>query len=577
MFGKIRQSELSTALRSCRSAFVAIAVMSGVINVLYLTGSFFMLQVYDRVLPSRSIPTLIGLGIIAAILYAFQGVLEFIRSRLFVRIGDSLDAALSGRVYDILVRLPLKTRSTGSGLEPLRDLDQIRAFLSGTGPLALFDFPWIPIYIALCFLFHFWIGITALAGALILTSVTIYAEIMTRSPSYRASALVVQRNGLAEMGRRNAEVMQAMGISGRSGERWRARNVRLVEAQRRTSDVAGGMGALSRVLRMLLQSFMLAVGAWLVIEQESTGGVIIASSILMSRALAPVEIAIANWKGFIFARQSWHRLTEALIQLPAGQASLALPAPVSTLSVENVFVTPPGDPKMVVHDVSFRLAAGQALGVIGASASGKSSLARALVGVWYPVRGKVRLDGAALEQWSSDALGPHIGYLPQDVELWSGTVADNISRSQIDDGAEATIEAAKAADVHELILMLPNGYETQIGEGGQALSAGQRQRIALARALYGKPFLVVLDEPNSNLDTDGEAALTRAILDVRARGGIVVVVAHRASALAGVDTVMVMAQGQAKAFGPRDEVLRKLMPPPSAPASNPLKVVGEAQ
>jgi ATP-binding cassette subfamily C protein len=365
-----------------------------------------------------------------------------------------------------------------------------------------------------------------------------------------------------------------MGMSARSQARWTEINRDFVAAHSQASDVSGGLGAISKVIRMMLQSAVLAVGAYLVIEQEATGGIIIASSILTSRALAPVELAVGNWKNFVQARQSWRRLSALFSALPPEPEPLTLPRPTRSLTVENVSITPPGGTRLVASEISFRLQAGQGLGIVGPSGSGKSSLARALVGVWRPVRGKVRLDGAALEQWSSETLGRHIGYLPQDVELFAGSVRDNIAR--FDEGASdaAVVEAARAGNVHELILELPDGYETEIGEGGQALSAGQRQRIGLARALFGHPMLVVLDEPNSNLDADGEAALTEAVREIRARGGIVVVIAHRPSALAAIDTVLVIAHGQMQAFGPKDDVLRHVLQPIQAHPSEP-RLVGQ--
>ena len=575
------RSELAGAISACRGAFLGIAVMTGVLNVLYLTGSFFMLEIYDRVLPSRSIPTLVGLAVLALILYAFQGVLDLIRGRVLVRIGASLDQDLSSRVYDVLVRLSLKTR-TADGLQPLRDLDQVRAFLSGTGPASFFDLPWMPLYLGICFLFHPWIGIAATFGALILVGLAFLTEARTRKHVKEASGFGAQRMVLAEASRRNAEVLAAMGMAGQLGMLWREANAKYMASHQRAADVAGGLGALSKVFRMLLQSGVLGLGAYLVINQQATAGIIIASSILTSRALAPVELAIANWKGFVAARQSWDRLKELLGMLPAEQESIALPTPMASLSVEGVAAMPPGTNKVVVQDVAFRLKASNGLGIIGPSASGKSSLARMLVGVWTPIRGKIRLDGAALEQWSSEARGRHIGYLPQDVELFAGTVAQNIARFDPNPDAKTILAAAQAANVHQLILRLPDGYGTQVGEGGQALSAGQRQRIALARALYGEPFLIVLDEPNSNLDAEGEQALTEAVLGVRARGGIAIVIAHRPSALAGVDHVLVMAEGKAQAFGPKDEVLKSSPAGPAvirAPATaiTPLRAVHQGQ
>jgi PrtD family type I secretion system ABC transporter len=562
------QSDLATALASCRGAFAGIGLFSGMINILSLTGSFFMLEVYDRVLPSRSVPTLVGLAVLVAILFSFQGILDLIRGRILVRVGAALDEALSGRVYDTVVRLPLKVGNRNDGLQSLRDLDNIRSFLSSLGPTALFDLPWMPLYLGICFVFHFWIGMTALCGALILIGLTFLTELRTRGPIKAASNLGMSRNGLAETSRRNAEVLTAMGMSDRLRHRWSEANRKYMASQQQASDEAGGLGAVVKTLRLVLQSAVLGVGAYLVIHQESTAGVIIAGSILSARALAPVDLAIGNWKGFIAARQSWDRLNKLLALIPAREAPMPLPRPTNNITVEKASVTPPGQQKLAVQDVSFALKSGDGLGVIGPSASGKSSLARMLVGVWQPVRGKVTLDGATFDQWALENIGRDIGYLPQDVELIAGTVAQNISRFDPNADSSAIIAAAQAAGVHELILGLPGGYDADIGEQGMALSAGQQQRIALARALYGDPFLVVLDEPNSNLDSDGELALTQAIHTVRSRGGIAIVIAHRPSALAAVDHVLVMHQGRVQAFGPKDDVLAKVLRP-----SPPLKIV----
>ncbi len=569
--GASSRSELKAALTSCRGAFIGVGLFSGLSNVLMLTGSFFMLEIYDRVLPSHSVPTLVGLALLAGGLFAAQGVLDLIRGRLQVRIGASLDEALSARVYNAIVRLPLKTGNRSDGNQPLRDLDAIRSFLSGLGPTALFDMPWMALYVGIIFVFHPILGFTALGGAVILVILTILTEVFIREPTKAATGAAITRNGLAESSRRNAEVLMAMGMAGRMENRWSEANRSCTASQQRVSDVAGGLGSLSKVLRMVLQSAMLGIGAYLVIHQEATAGIIIAASILSARALAPVDLAIANWRGFVAARQGWQRLNKLLELLPVQPVPMQLPAPKNKLSVEGASVVPPGDTRVVVQDVSLDLRSGQGVGVLGPSASGKSSLARMLVGAWQPVRGKIRLDGASLDQWSSEALGRHVGYLPQDVELFAGTVAQNIARFDPDADPIAIFTAAQAAGVHDLIVNLRDGYETQIGEQGSALSAGQQQRIALARALYGDPFLVVLDEPNSNLDAEGEAALTNAILGVRARGGIVVVIAHRPSAIAGVDQLLVLAQGRAQAFGPKDEVLSKLVRP--APPVPPLKAV----
>jgi ATP-binding cassette subfamily C protein len=566
------QSELSAALVACRGAFIATGVFSGMSNVLMLTGAIFMLEIYDRVLPSHSIPTLVALMIIATTLYAALGILDLIRGRILVRVGASLDEAISERVYDALVCLPLKAGNRGDGLQSLRHLDNLRTFLSGMGPIAMFDLPWIPLYLIICFAFHTLIGVTALFGAIILCVLTMLTEVYTRGSSKQAIGFGVSRNSLAETSRRNAEALVAMGMTRRLANRWRETNRNFIASQQQTSDVASGFASTSKVLRMLLQSGVLAVGAWLVINQQATAGIIIAGSILSARALAPVDLAIANWKGFIAARQSWQALNQLLTLFPEQKALMPLEAPCRMLVVDTASVAPPGTQRLVASNINFVLQASNGLGIIGPSGSGKSSVARMLVGVWQPARGKVCLDGATYDQWAVEALGQHIGYLPQDVELLTGTIAENIARFAPDATSAAVIAAAKAAGVHELIVSMPDGYGTSIGEQGASLSAGQAQRIALARALYGDPFLVVLDEPNSNLDAEGDEALTRAIAGIRARKGIVVVVAHRPSAITGLDLILAMNQGRQIEFGPKEETLAKVL---KRSAPKPLKVVHE--
>jgi ATP-binding cassette subfamily C protein len=571
----VRRSELGDALSACRSAFVGVGIMSCIINLLYLTGSIFMLEVYDRVLPSRSVPTLVGLIVLAAGLYIAQGILDLIRGRILGRIGTSLDEALNVRVFETVVRLPLMVGGRNEGLQPLRDLDNIRAFLGSMGPGAFFDLPWLPLYLAICFAFHVLIGVTALVGAIILVSLTLVTEYMSREPAREAMGLAARRNDLAAASRRNAEVMVAMGMAGRLTRRWGEANEKYLAGNQRASDVAGGLGAIAKVLRMMLQSAVLAVGAYLVIHQEATAGIIIAGSILSARALAPVDLAIAHWKSFVAARQSWERLNRLFEQMPVRPTPTLLQNPTSSLSVDGVAIVPPGDQKVIVQEVTFALTAGNGLGVIGPSGSGKSSLVRALVGVWQPLRGKVRLDGAALDQWSSDALGCHIGYLPQDVELFSGTVAQNICRFDPDAKSDTIIAAAKEAGVHDMIIKMRDGYNTQVGDQGAALSAGQAQRVALARALYRDPFLIVLDEPNSNLDTEGDEALTRAVRAARERGAIVVVVAHRPIGIEGVDQILVLKDGRMQAFGPKEQVLAQVLQPRVA-APTPIKIVSDS-
>ncbi|MBB4200387.1 type I secretion system permease/ATPase [Rhodoblastus sphagnicola] len=562
--GEASRSEVLAFLSSCKTIFWGLAVFSAMSNLLMLTGSFFMLQVYDRVLPGRSVPTLLALLSLAIVLYLFQGGLDLVRNRISARLGSYFDDHISLRVFDALVRLPLKTRGDSDGLQPLRDLDQLRGFLSGGGPMALLDLPWMPIYLGVCFLFHFWIGATAMAGAAVLIALTLLTEMKTQTPAKAFSRHAVARIALAAESRSNAEVLQAMGMRRGAALRWREANKGYLKAHQQASDVSSGLGGLSKVLRSILQSGVLAVGAWLVINQQSTAGIIIAGSILTARALAPVDVAIANWKGFVAARQSGRRLDQLLRLLPAEREKLSLPEPRESLSVEQIHVAAPGTERPILTDVSFKLLRGQAVGIIGPSGSGKSTLARALVGVWPFARGRIKLDNAALDQWSCEALGRHVGYLPQDIQLFEGSIAHNICRFDLNADPGEILMAARIAGVHDLILSLPDGYGTKLGEGGIALSAGQRQRIGLARALFGNPFLVVLDEPSSNLDGEGELALNAAIAAVRARGGMVVVVAHRPKALEGVNLTLALAGGRVQAFGPKEEVLARVLRKPVA-------------
>ncbi|MBR1033528.1 type I secretion system permease/ATPase [Bradyrhizobium liaoningense] len=569
----VRRSELGDALRACRSAFIGVGLMSCMINLLNLTGSVFMLEVYDRVLPSRSVSTLVGLVVIAGSLYIAQGVLDLLRGRILGRIGTSLDEALNARVFDTVVRLPLLVGNRNEGLQPLRDLDTVRSFLGSMGPGAFLDLPWLPFYLAICFAFHWLLGVTALAGAIVLVTMTLITEYMSRAPAKEAMTLAARRNDLATSSRRNAEVLVAMGMAERMNKRWNEANEDYLAGNQRASDVTGGLSSVAKVLRMMLQSAALAVGAYLVVHQEATGGIIIAGSILSARALAPLDLAIAHWKGFVAARQSWQRLNRLLQQMPAPAAQTLLQAPSKKLTVEGVTMAAPGDQRVIMRDVTFAVEAGSGVGVLGPSGSGKSSLIRALVGVWTPVRGKVRLDGAALDQWSSDVLGRYVGYLPQDVELFGGTVAQNICRFDPEAKSDAIIAAAKEAGVHEMIIKMREGYGTQVGEQGTALSAGQAQRVALARALYRNPFLIVLDEPNSNLDSEGDEALTRAVCAARGRGAVVIVVAHRPIGIEGVDQLLVLKDGRMQTFGPKEavlgQVLQRVAPPP-------IKIVSDA-
>jgi ATP-binding cassette subfamily C protein len=573
MSGWKRSPALRGALLRSAPGLIGVGVFSAVINLLALTGSVYMLQVYDRVLPSQSVPTLVGFTIGMLGLYAIYGSLDFVRLRLLVRIGNRLHKDLQHKVFALSLSLPLVGGQEAGRVQPLRDLDQLRGFLSGLGPTVVFDAPWIPFYLLIIYMLHPSLGLLATSGAIVVVLVTVVAETLGRGPAEHASEALVSQRNLADSGRRNAEVVRAMGLSGRLARRWAGINRGYLTHQERLSDIVGAAGSLSRALRMALQSSVLGLGAYLVIGGEASPGVIIASSILLGRSLAPVDAAIANWRGFVAFRQSYSHLTAALANFGGDDERMELPRPQARLAVEELTIAPPGQQKPTVTNVGFHLSGGAGMAIIGPSGSGKTTLARALVGVWQPVRGTVRLDEASLDQWGEERLGAHIGYLPQDIELFDGTVADNISRFGGKGDAKGVLAAARAAGADKMIMRLPEGFQTRIGEGGAALSAGQRQLVGLARALYGDPFLVVLDEPNSNLDVDGDAALAGAILAVRRRGGIVIVVAHRPSALANIDKVLVMSNGMLHSFGSREEVLANVIRPIPSTAERPASVV----
>lgn len=557
-------SPVREAVRSLRGAFIAVGAFSAVINVLYLTSSIYMIQVYDRVLMSRSVPTLVALSILAVGLFVLQGLLETVRGRLLVRVGGRLDEALGGRVYKAFLAMPPRGGRSEESLQPVRDLDTARSFIAGMGPVAILDMPWMPFFLIFIFILHPALGWFAVFGGATLVALTWLTERLTHAPTRRAGGLGGRRLNMAEMTRRNAEAVRAMGFVDRMTARWLVANAAYRDVQHDATDVHVALSTASKVMRLVLQSGILGLGAWLVVRGEVSAGAIFASNIAMTRALAPIDGAIANWKSFILFREASARL-EKLLQ-PEGDhpAPMPLPPPMRELAVEGLHAGPPGSRTPFVRAVSFKLRAGQGLGVIGPSASGKSTLVRALVGAWPLMAGEVRLDGATTDQWSPEALGAHVGYLPQDVELLEGTVAENIARFAEAPDPAAVIAAAQAAGIHEMILAMPDGYDTQIGEGAFMPSGGQRQRIGLARALYGDPFLVVLDEPNSNLDVAGDAALQTALAGVRARGGIAVVVAHRPSALASLDMVAVMAEGRLSQFGTREEILPTVLPGPAA-------------
>lgn len=531
-------------------------VFSFFINLLMLTAPLYMLQIYDRVLTSRSVETLVALTVLAAAMLLVMGALELIRSRVLVRTGARIDQLLCARLFETIFRQSLIEPNTNRG-QAFRDADTVRQFLTGPGPFAFFDAPWIPVYVLVIFLFHPVLGWVALAGAAVLFVLALCNEAMTRKPLQQANLEIGTANTVAAASLRNADSIAAMGMLPGILSRWRFQHERGIALQGQASDSAGSITASSKAIRLFLQVAILGAGASLAIDQLISPGTMIAASIIMGRALAPVEQAIGHWRGFVAMRAAYHRLNQLLDYHRVAEEPLALPAPKGRLTVENLVAAPPGATKPVLRDVSFSLDPGEALGVIGPSASGKTTLARLLLGVWRPLSGTVRLDGAEVHAWPRDSFGKHAGYLPQDVELFDGTVADNICRFADDADAQAIVAAAQHADVHELVLKLPKGYETRVAEGGAALSGGQRQRIALARALFGDPVFVVLDEPNANLDAAGDAALTRAIIHLKKRGAAAVVMAHRPSAIAAVDKLLVLRDGRVQDFGPKDEVLAR--------------------
>ncbi len=551
-------SPARAALSAAKGPFIAAAVFSGAINILMLSGSLFMLQVYDRVIPSRSVPTLQALCVLILILYGFQAALEQVRTRLFARVGTQLDAQLSPLVFAANIRRGLVGQA-GQGA-PFRDLEQLRGFLAGGGPGAIFDLPWFPIYLILLFMLHPILGMFGLVGALILAVMALLTDRSTRPLQAQSAALTAEAAGMAEAARRNAETVAPLGMTTALSRAWQAKTFAAGRSVLASSDIAGRYGGITRFVRMALQSLVLGVGAWLVITGKASGGVMIASSILLGRALAPVELSIAQWRSFVSARQAFGRLS-TILSAPGllAERGVALPAPNQTAIAEALAVAAPASRTPYLRGINFDLVAGDALGVIGPSGSGKSTLARALVGVWPIVGGSFRLDGSTLDQWSSEDAGRFIGYLPQSVELFAGTIGENIARFEANADPDNILRAAKEAGVDALIRSMPDGFDTMVGEGGALLSAGQRQRVGLARALYREPFLVVLDEPNSALDAEGEAALTEAILNMRRRGGVAIVIAHRPSALQAANKVLVLANGQQRAFGPRDEVLKRVL------------------
>lgn len=554
-------SEIALALRACRDAFVPTVVFSLFINLLMFVVPLYMLQVYDRVITTGSVETLMVLTTVAVVGLAAFGAFEFLRSRLLVRAGVKLNRLLSGRVFSATFKASVGRQGDQSGGQALRDLDSLREFLSGGGLIAFCDAPWVPIFIAVIFMFHPWLGAVALIGAVVIFLLALANELATRKPLGVASGTMVRANNFVGTSLRNAEALEAMGMMSGVMRRWQQNHGQAMAYQATASDRAGAILAASKFVRMLLQMSVLGIGAYLAIQQEITPGVMIAASIVMGRALAPVEMAVGQWRNFSSARNAYDRLRNLLNTVPMERERVSLPAPQGELSIHNLIASPPGVRTAVLKGISFELKPGEAVGLIGPSAAGKSTLARVLVGVWPTAAGSVRLDGAELSQWDREELGPHIGYLPQDIELFEGTVAENIARFSATLDSNKIVEAAQKAGVHEMIVRLPDGYNTQVGSGGQALSGGQRQRVGLARALYGNPALIILDEPNSNLDQDGEMALAETLSRLRDEKRTLLVISHRFSLLKAVDRIIVLKGGSIEADGQRDKVLARFAKP----------------
>ncbi|MDC9824437.1 type I secretion system permease/ATPase [Devosia sp. ZB163] len=557
--GARRTSVVRALVRRTRLPILALGVLSFAANLLVLTGPLFMLQVYDRVLASRSVPTLVALFLLVAATYGFLALIDLLRSRMAARFAGVIEADLAPEAFRASLRLALSPLGLRS--DPVRDVDTIRQYVASPGPMALLDLPWLPVYLLIVFLFHPALGWLATGGAVAAILLLVFNERLTARPASEATTAQVARQAFAEDARINAEPIFAMGMIEDIKARWQARSAVVSGLQYRSADIGALYASVTKSFRLLLQSAVLALGAWLVIRGELSAGLMIAASIVTSRALAPVEQVVAHWRGLVSATQALKRIGPVVASSSAAPRALALPDPHRRLDVRNLATGPGPEAPPLVSGVSFSLAAGEAMGVLGLSGSGKTSLARALVGVWPAYTGEIRLDGSELAHYEPGLLGRRVGYLPQSVGLFDGTVAENIARFRSDADSETILKAARLASVHDMIAALPDGYETRIGSRGAALSAGQRQRIGLARAFYGDPFLLVLDEPNSNLDFAGDDAMTAGLRQARERGAIVIVIAHRPSAIAVCDRLLYLVGGRQAAFGAKDEVLRQVTTP----------------
>lgn len=553
---KTAKNEIAEALLAFKSVFITVGLFSAILNLLMLVPSLYMLQVYDRVLSSRNEATLLMLTLIVVGAYLILGGLEYVRSFVLIRVSSKLDTVLNKRVYTAAFEQSLKSKGTNAG-QSLQDLTTIRQFVGGNGLFAFFDAPWFPIYILIIFLFDTSLGLFALAGSIVLILLAVISEVISRKPLSEANTIAVKANNLATNNLRNAEAIEAMGMLDNLMGRWYRLQQQYLALQSEASDKAASIGAMSRFVRISLQSLVLGLGALLVLENKITPGMMIVASILMGRVLSPVEQLISVGKTWNATKSAYSRLKELLVANPAREAGMELPEPIGLVSVEGITALPPGAQTAALKNVSFALEPGDVLGVIGPSGAGKSTLARILVGVWPTRAGQVRLDAVDIFQWNKQELGPHIGYLPQTIELFAGTVSENIARfGEVD--ANKVISAAKQAGVHEMILRLPDGYDTLLGDDGAGLSGGQKQRLGLARAIYNEPAFIVLDEPNSNLDETGEKALAETIKQLQKQRKTIVMITHRSSALAVSNKLLLLVDGTVQLFGPTTNVMKTI-------------------
>jgi ATP-binding cassette subfamily C protein EexD len=559
------KSDLGLALAACKTSFLYAGFFSLFVNVLLLVPSFYMLAVYDKVMVSGSESTLLMLSLITLFLFLVMGGLEWIRSQILIATSARLEILLGSRVFDSMFTHMLASGGRGGSAQALQDLLQLRQFLTGPGLFAFFDAPWMPIYITLLFLFHWSFGVVAILSALVLAGLAFWNEVATREDLARANQESMEANQFAQRNLRNAEVIEAMGMLPRLRERWRQKQAMMLSLQGKASAKAGLISSLVKTYRLAIQSLVLGLGAYLAIHKEISPGLVIAGSILLGRGLAPLDLMVNTWRGFLQAREAYERLNKLLSAFPKQEAPMQLPAPKGHLSVEQLIIVPPGATDPVIKGANLIIEAGQTVAIIGPSAAGKSTFSRALLGIYRPTKGAVRLDGAEIQQWNRDQLGDYIGYLPQDVELLDGTVSENIARFK-DIDPKQVIAAAQQAGIHDMILRLPQAYDTRLVGGGHVMSAGQQQRVGIARALYGNPQVIVLDEPNANLDQAGDAALMETLSLLKRQGKTVVVVTHRNNILSLVDKILLLVDGQVGAYGPRDEVIAALGQQRPAPA-----------